>query len=118
MGDVRVSHGELIRFVTAVFSATGMTTSDAKTVAEVLVWANERGIDSHGVARIPGYLKEIEQGKFNVGGGVGISRGSGETVARSTDTSAHAAAAILISALPVFTVAAFVTNCPPVSVCY
>jgi ureidoglycolate dehydrogenase (NAD+) len=65
MGDVRVSHGELIRFVTAVFSATGMTTSDAKTVAEVLVWANERGIDSHGVARIPGYLKEIEQGKFN-----------------------------------------------------
>jgi ureidoglycolate dehydrogenase (NAD+) len=65
MGDVRVSHGELIRFVTAVFSATGMTTSDAKTVAEVLVWANERGIDSHGVVRIPGYLKEIEQGKFN-----------------------------------------------------
>ena len=65
MGDVRVNHGELIRFVTAVFSATGMTTSDAETIAEVLVWANERGIDSHGVVRIPGYLKEIETGKFN-----------------------------------------------------
>ncbi len=65
MGDVRVGHEELIRFVTAVFSATGMTTSDAETFAEVLVWANERGIDSHGVVRIPGYLKEIDQGKFN-----------------------------------------------------
>jgi LDH2 family malate/lactate/ureidoglycolate dehydrogenase len=65
MGGVRVNHRELIRFVTAVFSATGMTTSDAETIAEVLVWANERGIDSHGVVRIPGYLKEIETGKFN-----------------------------------------------------
>jgi ureidoglycolate dehydrogenase (NAD+) len=65
MGDVRVSHGELIRFVTGVFSATGMRPSDAGTVAEVLVWANERGIDSHGVIRIPGYLAEIKKGRFN-----------------------------------------------------
>jgi LDH2 family malate/lactate/ureidoglycolate dehydrogenase len=48
MGDVHVSHGELLRFTTAIFSATGMSKSDAGTVAEVLVWANERGVDSHG----------------------------------------------------------------------
>src|SRR5262249_52091387 len=65
MGDVRVNHRALTRFVTAVFSATGMGTSDAGTVAEVLVWANERGIDSHGVMRIPSYLTEIKNGKFN-----------------------------------------------------
>src|SRR5215470_15711214 len=64
MGDVRVNHRALTRFVTAVFSATGMGTSDAGTVAEVLVWANERGIDSHGVMRIPSYLTEIKNGKF------------------------------------------------------
>jgi LDH2 family malate/lactate/ureidoglycolate dehydrogenase len=61
MGDVRVTRSELLRFATAVFSATGMSTSDAGTVAEVLVWANERGIDSHGVMRIPGYLTEIRR---------------------------------------------------------
>jgi len=65
MGDVRVNHRELTRFVTAVFSTTGMRASDAGTVAEVLVWANERGIDSHGVMRIPDYLKDIKKGKFN-----------------------------------------------------
>lgn len=65
MDNVRVSHGELIRFVTAIFSATGMRMVDAETVAEVLVWANERGIDSHGVSRIPGYLTEIKKGGFN-----------------------------------------------------
>ena len=64
MRDVRVSHGELLRFATAVFSATGMSASDAGTVADVLVWANERGVDSHGVVRIPIYLKEIKSGKY------------------------------------------------------
>jgi ureidoglycolate dehydrogenase (NAD+) len=64
MGDVRVSHEELLRFTTAIFSATGMSASDAATVAEVLVWANERGVDSHGVMRIPIYLSEIEKGQY------------------------------------------------------
>jgi len=65
MDDVRVSHGELLRFTIAVFSATGMSKSDAGTVAEVLLWANERGFDSHGVMRIPGYLTEIKKGQYN-----------------------------------------------------
>ena len=64
MDDVRVSHGELLRFTTAVFSATGMSPPDAASVAEVLVWANERGVDSHGIVRIPVYLTEIRKGEF------------------------------------------------------
>jgi ureidoglycolate dehydrogenase (NAD+) len=64
MDDIHVSDRELLRFATAVFSTTGMSASDATTVAEVLVWANERGVDSHGVMRIPIYLKEIENGKY------------------------------------------------------
>jgi LDH2 family malate/lactate/ureidoglycolate dehydrogenase len=65
MDDVRVSHAELLRFVTAIFSTTGVSTSDAATMAEVLVWANARGIDSHGVVRLPIYLNEIKTGKLN-----------------------------------------------------
>ena len=64
MGRVRVSHDELLRFAVAVFMATGMAASDAATVADVLVWANRRGVDSHGVARIPIYLREIKQGTY------------------------------------------------------
>jgi len=64
MDDRRVSRAELLRFAVAAFSATGMSPSDAATVADVLVWANERGIDSHGVMRIPIYLKEIKTGEY------------------------------------------------------
>jgi ureidoglycolate dehydrogenase (NAD+) len=65
MCGVHISHGELLRFTMDVFAAIGMSKSDAKTVAETLVWANERGIDSHGVMRIPGYLREIKEGRYN-----------------------------------------------------
>ena len=60
MSDLHVSRDELLRFATAVFSTNGMAPADARTVAEVLVWANARGVESHGVARIPIYLREIK----------------------------------------------------------
>src|SRR5262245_36527393 len=65
MGDVMVGHAELSRFVAAVFSATGLSINDAETMARMLVWANERGVDSHGVIRIPIYLAEIKKGLLN-----------------------------------------------------
>jgi ureidoglycolate dehydrogenase (NAD+) len=64
MGDLRVGYDELLRFAAAVFAANGMAPADAATVADVLVWANARGVDSHGVVRIPIYLKEIKQGTY------------------------------------------------------
>ena len=64
MSDLRVSRDELLRFATAVFCANGMAPADARTVADVLVWANARGVDSHGVVRIPIYLKEIKAGTY------------------------------------------------------
>jgi LDH2 family malate/lactate/ureidoglycolate dehydrogenase len=42
-----------------------MTREHAATVAEVLVWANLRGMDSHGVMRIPRYVELIEAGDMN-----------------------------------------------------
>lgn len=61
---MRASRGDLLRFATDIFAATGMNASDAATVAEVLVWANERGIDSHGVVRMPTYLAGIRNGTY------------------------------------------------------
>src|SRR5438445_9972561 len=57
--------GALRRFATEVFARTGMPEADAAVVADVLVWANLRGVDTHGVARIPRYVDLIEGGDMN-----------------------------------------------------
>jgi LDH2 family malate/lactate/ureidoglycolate dehydrogenase len=62
---VTVDGGALREFATAVFARAGMTPDHAATVAEVLVWANLRGMDSHGVMRIPRYVELIEAGDMN-----------------------------------------------------
>jgi len=55
----------LKRFATDVFARAGMPESDAAVVADVLVWANLRGVDTHGVMRIPRYVDLIETGDMN-----------------------------------------------------
>ena len=55
----------LRRFATAVFCRWGLPEGDARTVADVLVWADLRGIDSHGVTRIPMYLRLLDDGDLN-----------------------------------------------------
>lgn len=55
----------LKRFVADVFTRSGMPGTDAATVADVIVWANLRGIDSHGVSRIPRYMEMIAAGDLN-----------------------------------------------------
>ena len=61
----RVRAADLETFVTEIFAAAGTPEADASSIAEVLVWANLRGIDSHGVLRVPGYVGRIESGEFN-----------------------------------------------------
>ncbi len=63
--DVRVSPAALQEFTKQVFIRTGMPSEDAALEAEVLVWANLRGVDSHGVLRIPTYLEFIDRGLMN-----------------------------------------------------
>jgi LDH2 family malate/lactate/ureidoglycolate dehydrogenase len=65
MSDIRVGHDELLRFFNDVFLAKGMRADEAATVAEVLLWANLRGVDSHGAMRIPDYLNQIQKGTFD-----------------------------------------------------
>ena len=55
----------LSRFAADIFSRAGLPQSDAVVVADVLVWANLRGVDTHGVMRIPRYVDLIESGDMN-----------------------------------------------------
>ena len=61
----RVSHTDLQDFVAAVFKQQGLSDAHAQQVAQAMVWADLRGIDTHGVSRIPMYLKFIAQQVIN-----------------------------------------------------
>ena len=50
---VRISSGTLQGFAAALLRAGGFTADQAEQTAAMLVWANLRGADSHGVLRIP-----------------------------------------------------------------
>jgi LDH2 family malate/lactate/ureidoglycolate dehydrogenase len=60
---VTVSATDLQAFVVQIFAARGVSPADAETIAEALVWANLRGVDSHGVSRVPRYLELFDKGE-------------------------------------------------------
>ena len=62
---MNVSSQSLRRFTTDVFARAGMAQTDAAVVADALVWANLRGVDSHGIARVPGSVEWIRRGDIN-----------------------------------------------------
>lgn len=59
------SADELTDFATRIFVGAQMTEADASTIARDLVKANLRGIDSHGVSRIPMYVERLQRGLVN-----------------------------------------------------
>ena len=63
--DIRIDAETLKSFTATVFTRAGMPPQDAALEAEVLVWANLRGVDSHGVLRLPWYLSLVDQGLMN-----------------------------------------------------
>lgn len=60
-----VQSSELLDKTIRLFCAHGVSEADAKIVAWHLVETNLRGTDSHGVARVPHYLRRIEAGSIN-----------------------------------------------------
>ena len=63
--EVRIDAAALQEFTKHVFIGIGMPSEDAALEAEVLVWANLRGVDSHGVLRIPSYVDFVDKGLMN-----------------------------------------------------
>jgi LDH2 family malate/lactate/ureidoglycolate dehydrogenase len=57
-----LSDRALADFAADVFARAGLRPADARVVAEDLVAANLRGIDSHGVSRMPMYLERLRRG--------------------------------------------------------
>jgi uncharacterized oxidoreductase len=56
---------ELERLTRDVFAARGVPREDASWIATLLVRANLRGHDSHGVIRVPQYVRALDAGEIN-----------------------------------------------------
>lgn len=52
-------------FAVALLAAGGFAPAQAEQTASMLVWANLRGADSHGVLRIPRYVEMVKLGLIN-----------------------------------------------------
>ncbi|KAK3316611.1 Malate/L-lactate dehydrogenase [Apodospora peruviana] len=61
-GGVRVDASDAQTFVTSLLVAHGLSTENAETVARGLVQADLRGVESHGINRIPSYLARVRNG--------------------------------------------------------
>ncbi len=56
---------DLHDFTKRVFVRLGLPEQDAVTETDTLMWANLRGVDSHGVVRIPWYVENTQNGIMN-----------------------------------------------------
>ncbi len=63
--DKTFSHQSLESFTIAVLRQIGCSPADAALAAEVLLSADLRGIDSHGIARLSGYVRLWEAKRMN-----------------------------------------------------
>jgi ureidoglycolate dehydrogenase (NAD+) len=59
---VLVPPEKLVSFSAACLETLGLAAADARFVAETLVAANLRGVDSHGVVRLPHYAARLRNG--------------------------------------------------------
>src|SRR3712207_5319247 len=53
------------KFVSRLVEAHGAPADDARIVASCLVRADLRGVDTHGIARLPGYLDRVRRNLVN-----------------------------------------------------
>lgn len=62
-GDrITLDHGAASGFAAALLQAAGVPPADAEIAARCLVRADLRGVDTHGMIRLPGYLDRIAKG--------------------------------------------------------
>jgi L-2-hydroxycarboxylate dehydrogenase (NAD+) len=64
--DRRFKSSDLEAFVARALTAVGLPVSDAEQVARLMILADLRGSDGHGIFRLPQYVRRIRAGGTNV----------------------------------------------------
>lgn len=67
-----ISDKKLREFSSKILQAAETSKDEADWVAECLVLSNLKGVDSHGVQQIPGYVKNIEEGSLVPGSKISV----------------------------------------------
>src|SRR5215475_15888367 len=83
--DVLLTRSDLTSFAAAIFAAAGVAPDMATRWAEAVVWANLRGVDSHGVIRIPRYVDLLRKKSINPRPAMRIERAAGAIAVLDAD---------------------------------
>jgi len=81
----RANPQRLQRFVLSALQRAGIPAGDADLTAGILVDADLRGIDSHGVINLSGYIRGIQDGSINCRPAIRIAWGSPTTASVDGD---------------------------------
>ncbi len=80
-----VQANDLRQFIFSVFNHIGCSYTDSNLASDVLLKADLRGIDSHGVARLSGYVRLWEKGRINPKPNIKITRQTASTATLDGD---------------------------------
>ncbi len=69
-----VSSGQLLKYVSDIFIKAGLCKEEAATVADNLVFADRSGMPSHGVIRVPAYIKRLQDGGTSADASISIEK--------------------------------------------
>ncbi len=89
---ILIGKAELSAFASAIFVAAGVSHAHAEQWAKMLIWANLRGVDSHGVIRIPRYLDLLRRKSINATPNMRIERKAGAIAVLDADRAPGAVA--------------------------
>ncbi len=77
---ILIKSEDLKKIVKRIFVSYGFSDEDAEIVADHLVLANLRGVDSHGVIRVSVYIEGFEKGYVKPCGNLSILRDEGNII--------------------------------------
>ena len=64
---ILVNHKDAQDFAETLLKAAGVSAANAVVIARALVEADLRGVDSHGINRLPSYLARVRHGVLDPG---------------------------------------------------
>jgi ureidoglycolate dehydrogenase (NAD+) len=83
--EIRIASAALAKFIAALFEKAGVAPSLAAEWTQSLIWANLRGVDSHGVLRVPHYIDRLKQGAINPAPRMRVERRAGAVIVLEAD---------------------------------
>jgi ureidoglycolate dehydrogenase (NAD+) len=72
--EIHIPAARLTEFTSACLERLGLAPADARFVADTLVAANLRGVDSHGVVRLPHYATRLRNGSVKARPDITVKR--------------------------------------------